>query len=235
MCAKLVEFGANVNHNDNKKQTPLSWAQKARKSDMVDWLISHGASVDSKKLVKKKPPKVKKPTNSRKEPKKYVLTTFVNGQWLPLSEEDFAKLEQECPEVAKIIKDPSELEKLSIPEVGEDVAIYDHWEKPAKRIMNNLWKQEGSWLFQYPVDVKAWGIADYYDIVTQPMDYTTIKTKLQENKYSSVDDFEKDVHLVYDNCIKYNGEQNQYSQTSIKMRKEFQNQMQQLSMDYYKK
>lgn len=164
-----------------------------------------------------------------------MLTTFVNGQWLPLSDEDFQRLEKECPEVAKIIKDPSELEKIEIPEVSEDTPIYDHWEKAAKRIINNLWKQEGAWLFHYPVDVKAWKIEDYYTIVKDPMDFTTIKSKLSNNEYKSVAEFVTDVNKVFDNCILYNGEANQYSQIAKKMRREFESQYNSLSMDYYKK
>lgn len=166
---------------------------------------------------------------------KYVLTIFNNGQWLPLSEEDFEKLEKECPEVAKIIKDPSQLEKIEIPDVNEDVPIYDHWEKPARRIINNLWKQEGAWLFHYPVDVKAWKIEDYYNIIKDPMDFTTIKCKLSDNTYKSLDDFVTDVHKVFNNCILYNGEANQYSMIAKKMRKEFESQYEALAMDFYKK
>lgn len=164
-----------------------------------------------------------------------MLTTFVNGQWLPLSEEDFQRLEKECPEVAKIIKDPSQLEKIEIPEVSDDTPIYDHWEKGAKRIISNLWKQEGAWLFHYPVDVKAWKIEDYYTIVKDPMDFTTIKSKLSNNEYKSVSEFVTDINKVFDNCILYNGEANQYSQIAKKMRREFESQYNSLAMDYYKK
>mmetsp|Transcript_15401 Transcript_15401/g.17109 ORF Transcript_15401/g.17109 Transcript_15401/m.17109 type:complete len:203 (-) Transcript_15401:58-666(-) len=202
---------------------------------MVDWLISNGASPIVRKNEKKKVQKPKRPSNSRKEPKKYVLTRFVNGQWLPLSEEDFKTLENECPEVARIIKDPSQLEQLEIPDIPEDTQIYDHWEKPAKRIIQHLWKQEGAWLFHYPVDVKAWKIEDYYTIITDPMDFTTIKCKLQENQYTNVEEFEIDLHKIFDNCIKYNGEINQYSQIARKMRKDFESQMKGFSMDFYSK
>lgn len=178
--------------------------------------------------------KNKKATNDRKTPKKYVLTTYVNGSWLPLSDEDFQKLETECPEVAKIIKDPTYLEKLEIPEVPDDMPIYDHWEKAARRIIAHLWKQENAWLFQIPVDVKAWGIEDYYTIVKEPMDYTTIKDKLSRNEYKSVDEFVTDVHRVYDNCILYNGPTNPYSQIAKKMKVEFENQYKNLNMDFYK-
>jgi len=235
MWAKLIDHGANINHTDNKKQSALHWAQKSKKAETVDYLISRGASPITRKNDRKKPGIKKKPTNERKEPKKYVLTTFVNGSWLPLSDEDYERLEKECPEVAKIIRDPSELEKLEIPEIADDVPIYDHWEKPAKRIINNLWKHESAWLFHSPVDVKAWGIEDYYTIVKDPMDFTTIKGKLSNNEYKSLDDFVTDVHKVFDNCILYNGESNQYSMVAKKMRKEFETQYNNLSMDFYKK
>ncbi len=187
------------------------------------------------KLRKRKHQGPKSHQIAEKSQNKYVLTRFVNNQWLPLSEEDFKKLEEECPEVAKIIKDPSQLEKLEIPNIPEDTPIYDHWEKPAMRIIGNLWKQEGAWLFHFPVDVKAWKIEDYYKIITDPMDFTSIKCKLKDNSYKKVEDFEADVHKVFDNCIKYNGETNQYSLISKKMRKEFESQMKTFSMDYYKK
>lgn len=224
ICAKLLEAGANINHTDNKRQTPLHWAQRSRKAEMVDWLISNGASPITRKAEKKKTTKIKRNNNIRKS-QKYVLTRFVNGQWLPLTEDDFKKLEEVCPDVAKIIKNPAELESLALPEVPENMALYDHWEKPALRIMQTLWRCEGSWIFQNPVDAEAWGIADYHKIISHPMDFTTIKGKLKENKYKNIDEFESDVHLVFDNCIKYNGEANQYSLTANKIRKEFTTQL----------
>lgn len=61
---------------------------------MVDWLISNGASPINRKSEKKKTPKAKKLPNIIKT-QKYVLTRFINGQWLPLTEEDFKILEKE--------------------------------------------------------------------------------------------------------------------------------------------
>lgn len=235
MCAKLIDRGANINHTDNKKQTPLHWAQKSKRAETVDFLITRGATAVARKNDKKRQMTKKKPTNERKEPKKYVLTVFKNGNWLPLTDEDFEQLEKECPEVAKIIKDQSELQNLEMPEIPEDVPIYDHWEKPAKRIVQNLWKHENAYLFHYPVDVKAWGIDDYYKIIKNPMDFTTIKCKLSNHEYKGVDEFVQDINQVFDNCIIYNGETNQYSMVAKKMRKEFETLYNNLSMDFYKK
>jgi hypothetical protein len=67
------------------------------------------------------------------------------------------------------------VDALDVPEVPEHVPIYDHWEKAAKRIVAYIWKQEGCWIFHNPVDAKAWKIEDYYDIVKNPIDLTSVK------------------------------------------------------------
>jgi len=124
------------------------------------------------------------------------------------------------PQVANVLRDPSTVNQLSIPSVPDHVPIYDHWEKAAKRIILNLWKAENAWIFHYPVDAKAWNIEDYYDIVKNPMDFTTIKEKLSNFDYTNLDEFKNDVNLVFDNCILYNGE-NDYGNSAHKMRSEF--------------
>ncbi len=48
------------------------------------------------------------------------------------------------------------------------------------------------------------GILDYPTIVTNPMDFQTIKTKLKEHKYQKIQDFMEDMELVFSNCRVYN-------------------------------
>ena len=44
----------------------------------------------------------------------------------------------------------------------------------------------------------------YYDEIKNPMDFGTISTKLSEGKYSTMEDFKKDVELVFSNCRQFN-------------------------------
>lgn len=37
-----------------------------------------------------------------------------------------------------------------------------------------------------------------------PMDFGTISTKLAQNKYVTMEDFSKDIELVFDNCRQFN-------------------------------
>nr|XP_046228147.1 bromodomain-containing protein 4-like isoform X2 [Scatophagus argus] len=61
-----------------------------------------------------------------------------------------------------------------------------------------------AWPFYKPVDVKALGLHDYYDIIKHPMDLSTIKIKLDNKQYRDAQEFAADVRLMFSNCYKYN-------------------------------
>jgi transcription initiation factor TFIID subunit 2 len=44
----------------------------------------------------------------------------------------------------------------------------------------------------------------YLDEIKHPMDFGTMSQMVAEGKYSSMEDFGKDVELVFDNCRKFN-------------------------------
>lgn len=48
------------------------------------------------------------------------------------------------------------------------------------------------------------GTHSYYDEIKNPMDFGTMKTKLDQGLYSTMDEFANDVHLVLANCRKFN-------------------------------
>ncbi|CAG8496144.1 1853_t:CDS:2 [Diversispora eburnea] len=70
-------------------------------------------------------------------------------------------------------------------------------------------KKKVHWSYAYPfyepVDAERLGIPDYYKIITHPMDITTISSKLDNEQYSNVGEFEADVRLMFRNCYVYNG------------------------------
>ncbi|KAJ1633648.1 Bromodomain-containing protein, partial [Pavlovales sp. CCMP2436] len=47
-------------------------------------------------------------------------------------------------------------------------------------------------------------LPDYFTVVTQPMDLGTVKQRLEGGDYDKLDEFEKDVHQVWNNCKLYN-------------------------------
>lgn len=61
-----------------------------------------------------------------------------------------------------------------------------------------------AWPFYKPVDVKLLNLHDYYDIIKQPMDLGTVKSKLESRVYKTPSEFAADVRLIFTNCYKYN-------------------------------
>lgn len=47
-------------------------------------------------------------------------------------------------------------------------------------------------------------VPDYYDIIAEPMDFLTIKNKINRFSYDDVASLLCDVRLVFSNCMSYN-------------------------------
>ena len=64
--------------------------------------------------------------------------------------------------------------------------------------------QTYAWPFYEPVDAESLGLPDYHDIIKQPMDLGTVRTKMDNLQYRSPGSFAADVRLMFTNCYKYN-------------------------------
>ena len=58
--------------------------------------------------------------------------------------------------------------------------------------------------FLYPVDPERDNLPNYYKVVKEPMDLSTIKKKLEDCEYKSSSQWRDDVMKVWDNSLKYN-------------------------------
>ncbi|XP_058201089.1 transcription factor GTE11-like isoform X3 [Rhododendron vialii] len=71
-------------------------------------------------------------------------------------------------------------------------------------ILKQLMMHPAGWVFNHPVDPVKLNIPDYHSIISDPMDLGTIKTKLEKNTYSNVEEFAADVWLTFSNAMVYN-------------------------------
>ncbi|XP_019419693.1 PREDICTED: transcription factor GTE12-like isoform X2 [Lupinus angustifolius] len=71
-------------------------------------------------------------------------------------------------------------------------------------ILKSLISHPYSWVFSKPVDPVALNIPDYFTIISHPMDLSTIKSKLEKNIYSGIEEFAADVRLTFTNAMTYN-------------------------------
>uniref|UniRef100_A0A6N2M7X7 Bromo domain-containing protein n=1 Tax=Salix viminalis TaxID=40686 RepID=A0A6N2M7X7_SALVM len=63
--------------------------------------------------------------------------------------------------------------------------------------------------FMEPVDVEGLGLHDYYEVIEKPMDFRTIKNRMEAKDgtgYKNVREIYADVRLVFKNAMKYNDE-----------------------------
>ena len=73
-------------------------------------------------------------------------------------------------------------------------------------IVQALIDDQFGWVFHDPVDPVALGLPDYFDVVKNPMHLALVKKKLESAIYSDMEVFARDVRLVFENAILYNGE-----------------------------
>ncbi|KAK3010923.1 hypothetical protein RJ639_011029 [Escallonia herrerae] len=75
-------------------------------------------------------------------------------------------------------------------------------------ILERLRAHPTGWVFSNPVDPIKLDIPDYVSVISRPMDFGTIKTKLEGGIYMSREEFEADVRLTLSNAMSYNPEFN---------------------------
>ena len=71
-------------------------------------------------------------------------------------------------------------------------------------VMKAVLKHQFGWPFQTPVDAIKLNIPDYHKIIKNPMDFGTIKKRLENNYYWSAKECIKDFNTVFTNCYVYN-------------------------------
>lgn len=75
-----------------------------------------------------------------------------------------------------------------------------------KVLNRHLWKHNYAWPFQSPVNALQLALPDYHKIITRPMDMGTIKKRLENCWYNSVQECVEDFNLMFNNCYTYNKE-----------------------------
>lgn len=81
-----------------------------------------------------------------------------------------------------------------------ELKFCDHVLKELEKPKYNHW----SYFFMAPVDPVALNIPTYHSIIKKPMDFGTVRQKLDRGEYENAKEFEADVRLIFQNCYKFN-------------------------------
>ena len=92
----------------------------------------------------------------------------------------------------------------------------------AKFVHQGLWQNQNAWIFDKPVDAVKFGLVDYHVIITEPMDIGTVKNRLYDGYYRTLEEYKREVNLVWANAMKYNPPQDPVHQMALEYAGQFQ-------------
>lgn len=61
-------------------------------------------------------------------------------------------------------------------------------------------------------------VPDYLDHIKQPMDFATMRKRLEAQGYRSLPEFEEDFDLIVDNCMRYNAKDTVFYRAAVRLR-----------------
>ena len=208
MVKFLIDKGADIHMEDKKGMTPTMWAKKSNRNEILNLLIERGGVLaDPKKAnLNRRPSKAAPaaqqaapvepkpaPINEKKVKRQYMLTMLrEDGFYSPMTDAEFEDFRRQNPQIAKYFEiddeenDMHPIDDLTVPEVPDSAPIFDQWEKAAQRMLTNLQRNPKAYIFAQPVNYVELRIPDYPMIVKNPMDFSTIKSKLKEHKYNGI-------------------------------------------------
>ncbi|CAM4973547.1 unnamed protein product [Rotaria socialis] len=77
-------------------------------------------------------------------------------------------------------------------------------------LTDQLLAHKMAWPFQKPVDIKD--VPNYHTIIKEPMDLTTLKSKVMNSKFKTICDYIRDVNKIFNNCRQFNPMNSTFSQ-----------------------
>lgn len=75
-------------------------------------------------------------------------------------------------------------------------------------ILDKLRMNSRSWPFLQPVSLED--APNYREVIKKPMDLSTVEKNINNKIYKTLDDFKRDINLIFSNCYEYNSEDSVY-------------------------
>ncbi|KAJ5871504.1 Histone acetyltransferase (Gcn5) [Penicillium soppii] len=122
----------------------------------------------------------------------------------------------------------SPIDPLSVPAIKESGWSHDMDEMARQprhgpnynqllHLLNDMQNHSAAWPFTQPVNRDE--VPDYYTVIEEPMDLSTMEEKHEKDLYPTPQDFIKDAGLIFDNCRRYNNETTSYAKNANKLEK----------------
>jgi hypothetical protein len=82
--------------------------------------------------------------------------------------------------------------------------------------LDQLQKRDIHNIFAQPVSIDE--VPDYLELIHNPMDFSTMRHKIDSQAYTSVDKFNEDFQLIISNCMTYNSKDTIFYKSAVRLR-----------------
>ncbi|XP_022366427.1 bromodomain and PHD finger-containing protein 3 isoform X2 [Enhydra lutris kenyoni] len=79
-----------------------------------------------------------------------------------------------------------------------------------------LQEKDPAHIFAEPVNLSE--VPDYLEFISKPMDFSTMRRKLESHLYHTLEEFEEDFNLIVTNCMKYNAKDTIFHRAAVRLR-----------------
>ncbi|XP_028589817.1 bromodomain and PHD finger-containing protein 3 isoform X4 [Podarcis muralis] len=79
-----------------------------------------------------------------------------------------------------------------------------------------LQEKDPAQIFAEPVKLSE--VPDYLEFISKPMDFSTMRRKLESHQYRTLDEFEEDFNLILTNCMRYNSKDTIFHRAAVRLR-----------------
>ncbi|XP_077025319.1 bromodomain-containing protein 1 isoform X1 [Tamandua tetradactyla] len=85
-----------------------------------------------------------------------------------------------------------------------------------RSVLDQLQEKDPARIFAQPVSLKE--VPDYLEHIQHPMDFATMRQRLEAQGYQSLAEFEADFSLIVHNCMKYNAKDTVFYRAAVRLR-----------------
>ncbi|KAM9683478.1 bromodomain-containing protein 1 isoform 2-T3 [Dama dama] len=85
-----------------------------------------------------------------------------------------------------------------------------------RSVLDQLQEKDPARIFAQPVSLKE--VPDYLDHIKRPMDFATMRKRLEAQGYRTLRELEEDFDLIVDNCMKYNAKDTVFYRAAVRLR-----------------
>ncbi|XP_066525048.1 bromodomain-containing protein 1 isoform X2 [Hoplias malabaricus] len=85
-----------------------------------------------------------------------------------------------------------------------------------RSVLEGLQEKDQARIFAQPVNTQE--VPDYLDHIKNPMDFSTMRKRIDAQGYKNLDEFEADFNLIVANCMKYNAKDTYFYRAAVRLR-----------------